>query len=229
VARTRPEGRLDEILDAAASVFMAKGFRRTRMSDIAREAGVSAGLLYTYAENKDALYHAVFDRALGAMVDQSALPLRTPSAEDAKAVRKRAAGMGAIAALDRALESRRRPNDIRAELEQIVGEHYDQIHRYRNALRLVERSAIDTPELTERFYVRGRQPFVARLTTYVERRMNQGLLRRVPDPAVAARFVIESVAWFANHRYGDHDGGQIDDDVARATVLQIVCDGLVAP
>ena len=41
------------------------------------------------------------------------------------------------------------------------------------------------------------------------------------------RFVIETVAWFANHRYGDHDGGEIPDDIAQATVVQLVTAGLV--
>jgi hypothetical protein len=49
----------------------------------------------------------------------------------------------------------------------------------------------------------------------------------VPDPEVAARFVIETVAWFANHRYGDYDGAQIPDDVAEETVVQLVTAGLV--
>ena len=51
--------------------------------------------------------------------------------------------------------------------------------------------------------------------------------RRCPIPQVAARFVIETVAWFANHRYGDHDGAQIPNDVAEATVVQLVTAGLV--
>jgi hypothetical protein len=39
--------------------------------------------------------------------------------------------------------------------------------------------------------------------------------------------VIETIAWFANHRYNDHDGAQIDDEVAQATVVQLVTAGLV--
>ena len=39
--------------------------------------------------------------------------------------------------------------------------------------------------------------------------------------------MIETVSWFANHRYGDHDGARIGDDVARATVVQLVAAGLI--
>ena len=66
-----------------------------------------------------------------------------------------------------------------------------------------------------------------RLGSYVAARVASGDFAPVPDPEVAARFVIETVAWFANHRYGDHDGGQIADEVAEATVVQLVTAGLI--
>ena len=96
----------------------------------------------------------------------------------------------------------------------------------RRLIKLVERCATDWPELADRFYEKGRRPFVRRLGDHLRRRIASGHLRPVPDPDVAARYVIETVAWFANHRYGDHDGAQIDDDVARATVVQLLTAGL---
>lgn len=40
-------------------MFLVRGFHRTSMADIAREAGVSMGLLYRYFENKEAIIAAV--------------------------------------------------------------------------------------------------------------------------------------------------------------------------
>ena len=117
----------------------------------------------------------------------------------------------------------------RAELAAIVGEHYDRVARYRRVIKLVERSALDWPELADRFYVRGRRPFVRRLGEYIARRVASGDLAAVPDPDVAARYVIEVVAWFANHRHGDRDGRSIDEATARATVVELVTRSLVAP
>src|SRR5207302_1397330 len=125
VARTRAPERLQEIADAALDVFFERGYRRARMVDVAEAAGVSPGLLYTYAENKEALFQLVILRAPGVEPDETALPSPTP------------------------------------------------------------------------------------------------------DPEVAARFVIETVSWFANHRYGDYDGAQIDDGTARETVVQLVSAALV--
>jgi len=94
-------------------------------------------------------------------------------------------------------------------------------------VRLAERSALDWPEMAEQFYEQGRRPFVGWLGEYIARRVSTGHFAPVPDPYVAARFVIETVSWFANHRYGDHDGAAIDDSVARATVVQLVAAGLI--
>ncbi len=56
------EQRKNQILDAAMQVFARLGFHKARMDDVAREAGVSKGLLYWYYKNKDALIAAVLDR-----------------------------------------------------------------------------------------------------------------------------------------------------------------------
>lgn len=57
--------RSSEIASAAARVFLAKGFHGASMQDVAREAGVSMGLLYRYYEDKAALIAAaaIIDRA----------------------------------------------------------------------------------------------------------------------------------------------------------------------
>jgi len=55
------EDRRDQILDAAITAFSQKGFRRTTNNDIAREAGITAGLIYHYFENKDELLQAIVE------------------------------------------------------------------------------------------------------------------------------------------------------------------------
>lgn len=55
------EDRRKQILKAAVDVFAERGFHRTRVSDIARRAGVAYGLIYHYFESKDAVLNAVFE------------------------------------------------------------------------------------------------------------------------------------------------------------------------
>jgi len=56
--RQQAEERREQILDAACRVFAEKGFAGTSIRDIAREIGVTEGLLYHYFENKEQLMHA---------------------------------------------------------------------------------------------------------------------------------------------------------------------------
>jgi len=55
----RKSARPQEIAAAALGVFVARGFRGTRLEEVARRAGISKGTLYLYYRNKEALFRAV--------------------------------------------------------------------------------------------------------------------------------------------------------------------------
>jgi AcrR family transcriptional regulator len=55
------EDRREQIIDAAIRVFAQKGFSRATNRDVAREAGITAGLIYYYFENKQALFKALLE------------------------------------------------------------------------------------------------------------------------------------------------------------------------
>jgi AcrR family transcriptional regulator len=57
--RRRAEARPAEILDAALTVFSARGFAAAKLDDVAKEAGVSKGTLYLYFKSKEALFEAM--------------------------------------------------------------------------------------------------------------------------------------------------------------------------
>ena len=58
------ERRRQQIIVAAKRVFSEKGFTRTTMEDIAKEAELSPGTLYLYFKNKDELYASLSLRIL---------------------------------------------------------------------------------------------------------------------------------------------------------------------
>ncbi|MBK6355316.1 MAG: TetR/AcrR family transcriptional regulator [Betaproteobacteria bacterium] len=62
--KRRKEARPSELLEAALSLFVEKGFAATRLEDVAARAGVSKGTLYLYFENKDALFKAVIQEGI---------------------------------------------------------------------------------------------------------------------------------------------------------------------
>lgn len=57
-----PEIRRQELLDTAMAVFAEKGYETTTMRDLARAAGVTAGLCYHYFQNKETLYRAAVEQ-----------------------------------------------------------------------------------------------------------------------------------------------------------------------
>ncbi len=58
------EQRRNLILDAAESVFFARGMRQATMDDVAEEAELSKGTLYLYFQSKEELYLGITCRAL---------------------------------------------------------------------------------------------------------------------------------------------------------------------
>jgi hypothetical protein len=90
------------------------------------------------------------------------------------------------------------------------------------ALRLFERCSADLPELAAWFFVETRRGLLEALGGYLRVRIDAGMLRSVPDVPVAARFIVETVAWFAMHRKGDPDSAMLGDDDCRRSVRDLV-------
>lgn len=61
---------VDTILDRSAEVFAEKGFDGARVDELARAAGVNKATLYYQIGDKEALYHAVLERAFRHTADE---------------------------------------------------------------------------------------------------------------------------------------------------------------
>ncbi len=62
VSEAHRENRRRQILDAAIECFAHHGFQRTTMEDIIREAGLSAGAIYSYFQSKDQIIETLADQ-----------------------------------------------------------------------------------------------------------------------------------------------------------------------
>lgn len=69
--KRRKKARPQEILDAALGVFAQKGFARTRMEDIAQQAGVTKGTIYLYFENKEDVLKSLVRSSIGTTLDSA--------------------------------------------------------------------------------------------------------------------------------------------------------------
>jgi AcrR family transcriptional regulator len=227
MSRVPASERLASIATAATEVFGRAGYRGTRTADVAAKAGMSAGLLFTYVESKEALFHLVFLHGLGLLPETpSALPLATPGPGETAALIGRALREIPVPRIRAAL-AEDEPADVGAELREIVEELYDQYQRYWPLLAVIERSAPELPELDALWFGQARADIYADVREYLERRMASGRLRQMPHALATARVIVESVVWFVRHRRERADSALYDDQTARRTVTEFTCAALV--
>jgi AcrR family transcriptional regulator len=67
--KRRPEARPAEILEAALELFTERGFKATRLEDVASRAGLSKAAIYLYFKDKTSLLTALVQAMAGANID----------------------------------------------------------------------------------------------------------------------------------------------------------------
>jgi AcrR family transcriptional regulator len=68
-----PESKRRQLIEASLVEFAASGIAGARIDRIAKRAGCSAGLVYTYFGSKEELFHAVFTSIIEQAVDEAPL------------------------------------------------------------------------------------------------------------------------------------------------------------
>jgi AcrR family transcriptional regulator len=226
--RRTPDSRFDDLVACATQVFIDQGFQRTQMADIASAMSVAKGTLYLYVESKEALFDLVvrYASADPPYQPRPTFPVRTPrSGATLRYVRAELARHQAPPTLMAAL-ARRRPTDATTELTAIARELYDLLATNRRGIKLIDRSARDYPELAALWFEGSRRGVVQLLARYLEDRIRRGLVRPLPDTAIAARLILETTVFWAVHRHWDWKPEPTDEALARETVVTFVVQAL---
>ncbi len=224
----RVENRFREIIKTAGTVFGRKGFRRTLISDIAQEIGVSQGTIYNYFESKEAL----FEFTLQALYREdyvlpTSLPVPTPPPgqellQSRILLQEYRPHPNLVDVLERPAQS-----DIVAEITKIVRELFWQNVRYGTLIRMIETSGDDYPKLYDFYYGDIRGMTIQRWEEYLRARVEQGLIRPLPDPAVTARSIIELSSWWSRNAKGDSGPEVYDDHRAIDGIIDLVVNSLI--
>lgn len=224
MARQAPAQRFQDLIDAATAVFIAQGYRRTQMADVAAAMAVAKGTVYLSVESKEALFHATlrYADAPRPIATPTLLPVRAPApGQTLQYVRARLAREPASPTLRGAL-ARERSSATGEELAKIFRELHDTMARNRTGIKLVDRCAAEYPELVKIWFGQGCGTLLTGLTRYLERGIRQGAFRRLPDVSVAARVIIETLVFWAVHRHWDPAAQPVDPRAARETVVQML-------
>jgi AcrR family transcriptional regulator len=226
----RSPQRLLEIVDAATEVFAQSGFAAAQMVDVARMAGVSVGTLYNYVEGKGALLLLCAERPFMDITVGRQLPVPTPDRVELVArLDETLIRNVRVPTLERALRSPLPRDGLDAQIAQIVGELFDLISATRVAADAMERSAREAPDLGDLFYRRVRVRLLDQLVTYCRRLSKLEPLPPPVSPDLAARFVLETVTWWARHRHRDPAPPDIADATARQVATALVVTTLTGP
>lgn len=227
--RRRPE-RLVAIVDAATEVFGQVGFARAQMADVARTAGVSVGTLYNYVEGKGALLLLCAERPFVDITEGRDLPVATPDRLELVArLDETLVRNVRVPALERAVRTPVKADQVEAQLADIAGELYDLVARTRAAADAMERSAIDAPDLGALFYRQVRVRLLDQLTRYLRKVHRVAPIAPPLTPDLAARSMLETVTWWARHRHRDPAPPAIDEATARAVAVDLVTRTVLTP
>ena len=145
------------LLDAARAAFLAQGFARSSVNDIAKDAGVSIATLYKYFSTKEDLFGAVIGRfwvELRSTLDLQKLHT-LPPAEALYLIGDEYATL------------------LRRESVQEL-------------FRVIIAEAVQFPELGEKLYEHGKEAYLEKLERYLTRRVDAGELR-IDDATLATR------------------------------------------
>ena len=222
--RVIPSDRLSQLIAAATDVFIAQGYRRTQIEDVAQALGVAKGTIYGSVQSKEALFDAALRHADGhePLPAISALPLPTPEPGSTLAwlrsrMTREAQDLELMAALNRT-----RVRDARQELTAVLNDLYERMERNRRGIKMVDRCSLDQPELAALWFGEGRWAQHAALTQYLQRRIAKGHFRSVGDVAVAARLLLETVAFWAVHRHWDPSPQQVVESDVQTNVIELL-------
>ena len=225
MARTIPEGRFTELIEVATKTFVSRGYRLTQMSDVAEAVGVAKGTLYGYVESKAALFDAAVRFADGQapLPDSDSLPLPTPAPGSTVGYVQARLLEGArelelVKALSRP-EGTPPPQD---EFAHIVRDLYRLMLKHRRALNLVDRCAVDHPDLATVWFQQGRYAQVSLLAGYLKRGLASGHVRPVPNIDLAARMVLETIALWAIHMPWDPSPRPFAEDEVEDSVVHLL-------
>jgi AcrR family transcriptional regulator len=182
---TTRDAKRNEILKAAMELFAKKGFRGTTTRDLASQADVNEAIIFRYFTNKTELYRAILEERVKHSRDEH------------------------YKEIERVAES----SDIQTFLE-FMGQKFLERHETDSTfMRLLLFSALEGHELADMFFasLSIRDPMAA----YIERRMDEGLLKRM-DPHLAARaflgmFVghIQTQEIFGQKKHREYDRAEV--------------------
>jgi AcrR family transcriptional regulator len=199
MARRIPTDRLAKLLDAAAETFIANGFHRTQMDDVAERLGVSKGTIYRSVESKEALLGAVLDYAdtPESLPDGGSIPAK--GLEDISlTLRDRLAeAVNGLQLVGTVAEQTPYPDtaSFAADMERMARDVFEMMDTHRVQIMVLDRCVPELPTLAGDWYGQGRYALVDLWSQHLGH--HRAYLDPEIDPEALARTIVELIALWA--------------------------------
>lgn len=215
------ENRLRLFYETGSHLFINKGFARTQIKDIAKEIGLSTGMLYQYFTSKRDILSFILKCTItpDVLEQDYDYPINANLFADIDNEIKRAfetnqAKFGAH--LTNQAEN--------YPLENMFSDAYDVISKYGVGNLIIEHNTEDFEELAE--YYRGyRRKYVEQVKAYIEIYIHKGEFREVSDIFYTTRAVVEILSWWGMHIM--NDAFDIDKTISKEKAKEICMDVLL--
>lgn len=215
------ENRLKLFYDAGSYLFINKGFARTQIKDIAKEIGLSTGMLYQYFTSK----RDILDFILKCTVDPSVMeqdyeyPITSQLFDGLDDEIKTAFG-----ANQEQLGKHLADHAAGYPLAEMFSDAYDMISKYGVGCLIIEHNTDDLKELAD--YYRGyRYGYFEQVKRYIEIYIEKGEFRKVDDVFYTTRAVVEIMTWWGMHIR--NDAFEIDKTITKEKAKAICMDVLL--
>ena len=205
--------KLKQIYLSASKFFIHKGYRQTQMIDIAKDVGMAAGSFYNYFTGKKAM----FDFTIRCSFDDQYLdeevvfPIEEINHDDVNVYFQ--------GIIHQDIEQPLKEENL--AFEKLIGVVYDFISKYWRGIRILERNEVDWPALALFYYEERKQVFKM-IDDYLKTGIEKGEIRQIDNIEYHTRLIIETVAWWGMHRRYDRMHNDIDNNVAKAMVVDVL-------
>lgn len=214
------ENRMKLIYDAASHLFINKGYSRTQMKDIAKEIGLSTGMLYVYFTGKRDILNFILKGTIDQtfITQEFELPVRSEIFDSLDNEI-----MDAFDENTKAFSSHL-DNISKYPLEQMLSDAFDVISKYGIGCLLIEKNSDDLGNLTA-YYKEYRQNFYSQVLSYITQYMQNETFRQVKHPQYITRLIIETLSWWGMHI--TNDAYEIQKDIPIETAKEVCMDNLL--
>lgn len=210
------KNRLEKIYYSASKLFINKGYARTQMKDIAKDIGLSTGMLYVYfSSKKDVLAFTLKATITPDILNKEfELPLGSTLFKDLNKEIK-----DVLNAQKETFERILVNHVDKNSFEKVLSCAFDLIAQYGRGILIIENNLDDVGDIST-YYKEYREHFFSQMLDYIILLQNSGQCREMKHTEYSTQLIIETLSWWGMHVMNDVYAVQEDMDI---NVAKEVC------